>query len=582
MSGRIPQSFIDDVLARVDIVDIVEQRLALRRTGRNFQALCPFHNERSPSFTVSPEKQFYYCFGCGASGNAIGFLMNFERMEFMEALEQLAASAGLELPRTAPERPNAPDLKPLYDQLQAAGDYFAQQLRAHATAARAIEYLKRRGLTGDIAARFQLGYAPPGWDNLLKALGTGPDRIRELEIAGVLVRRDDGGHYDRFRDRVMFPILDQRGRVIGFGGRVLGDDEPKYLNSPETPLFHKGRELYGLYQARKSGVGLDRILVVEGYMDVIALAQFGVENVVATLGTATTRDHVERLFRFAGTITFCFDGDQAGRRAGWRALETVLPALSEGRRASFLFLPEGEDPDTFVRRVGPASFTDAGQATPLSDFLFDTLVGQTDSATIEGRARLAELARPLLALLPDDAFRHLMFRRLAELTALSPRELGAGPQKAVRRTTPARTAGASPARLSLVASAMRALLQRPALARNSDDCGWLRAAHIAGTPLLADLIELARDRPHLSGGGLLESYRDTEHEPVLKRLLAYDNPLTDDQLEREFVAVMGRLRQQCETPALGALPNTPSALSDDERAQLRRTLAERARGRRKP
>ena len=351
MAGRIPQKFLDDLLDRVDIVEVVDRRVKLKKTGKNYSARCPFHEEKTPSFSVNPDKQFYYCFGCGAGGNALGFVMDYENVDFLQAVETLAGSLGLEIPREQARGGNAQPnrdegSKTLYAMLEAAAQYYQKQLRTHPQARRAVDYLKQRGLTGHIAKRFDLGFAPPGWDNLLQALGTDDAQRKLLMDAGMLVQNEAGRTYDRFRDRVIFPIRDQRGRIIAFGGRVLGDDKPKYLNSPETSVFSKGRELYGLYQARQANRKLERVLVVEGYMDVIALAQHDITQASATLGTATSQTHLERLYRLTPEVVFCFDGDAAGRKAALRALEATLPCMEDGRQARFLFLDEGEDPDT--------------------------------------------------------------------------------------------------------------------------------------------------------------------------------------------------------------------------------------------
>lgn len=377
MAGLIPQSFIDDLLNRTDIVEVVSSRIQLKKTGKNYSACCPFHKEKTPSFTVSPDKQFYYCFGCGAGGNALGFVMDHDQLEFPQAVEELAKRAGMDVPRE--ERggrghtPRQPTDSPLYPLLSAAAEFYKQALKSHPARKAAVNYLKGRGLTGEIARDFGLGFAPPGWDNLLKHLGGDNLQLKAMLDAGLLVENSDTGkRYDRFRDRVMFPIRDSRGRIIAFGGRVLGDDKPKYLNSPETPVFHKGQELYGLYEARQKNRDLDEIMVVEGYMDVIALAQQGIRNAVATLGTATSEEHIKRLFRLVPSILFCFDGDQAGRKAAWRALESVLPNLQDGKRVRFLFLPEGEDPDSLVRAEGEDAFRAriTQQAQPLAEYFF--------------------------------------------------------------------------------------------------------------------------------------------------------------------------------------------------------------------
>ena len=421
-AGRIPQSFIDEVLLRTDIVDLIDARVKLKRAGKNYSACCPFHQEKSPSFTVNREKQFYYCFGCGATGNALSFLMEHDRLDFIDGLRQLAGAAGLTLPETRDAATtHKPTQQPLFDALERAAVFFEQQLRSASQKQRAVGYLKNRGVSGATAKQFRIGYAPPGWDNLLQSLGQ-DTAMRDLLLASGLAifNPQRQSHYDAMRDRVIFPIRDFRGRVIAFGGRVLNDDKPKYLNSPESPVFHKGQELYGLYEARQSGK-LTRLLVVEGYMDVVALAQAGIHEAVATLGTATSTTHVERLFRVVPEVVFCFDGDSAGRRAAWRALENALPALRDGVGAKFLFLPDGEDPDSLVRKEGAAMFRariDA-DSVPLADQLFKHLSETLNLASIEGRTQLATLALPLLMAVPESLFRTLLLQRLSEITQLS-------------------------------------------------------------------------------------------------------------------------------------------------------------------
>src|SRR6266542_5166771 len=417
----IPNDFIQTLLARVDIVDIIDRYVPLKKAGANYVACCPFHSEKTPSFTVSQTKQFYHCFGCGAHGTAIGFLMEHAGKPFPDAVEELARDAGLEVPRIerpgdAERREQAQDLSCL---LLTAAKFYRAQLK---DSPRAIEYLKERGLTGAVAAHFGIGYAPDAWQGLADAFPRYDDAA--LETAGLVITGDGGKRYDRFRDRIMFPIHDSRGQVIGFGGRVLGEGEPKYLNSPETPLFSKGRELYGLFIARNAIRDAGKVVVVERYMDVVALAQHGVDYTVATLGTATTPVHVQKLFRLTDTVVFCFDGDNAGRKAAWRAVENTLPALADGKNAVFLFLPDGEDPDDYVRKRGRAAFEALiDRATPLSEFLLAELSARHPPATAEGRAALVAAARPYLAQLNAAILSALLRRRLADLTGLSETEL---------------------------------------------------------------------------------------------------------------------------------------------------------------
>ena len=425
MAGLIPQGFIDDLLGRTDIVEVVGARLKLKKTGKNYSALCPFHNEKSPSFSVSPDKQFYYCFGCGAGGNALSFVMDFERLDFPEAVEDLAKEAGVAVPReerSDRKQQNTPRKdSPLYALLEQAAAYYRQQLRHHPKKQRAVSYLKQRGLTGHIAKTYDLGLAPPGWDNLMSHLSRDTSEQKALIEAGLVVENEDSGkRYDRFRDRIMFPIRDSRGRVIGFGGRVLGDDKPKYLNSPETPVFHKGQELYGLYEAKQQNRQLDDVIVVEGYMDVIALAQHGVTNAVATLGTATSEDHLKRLFRLVHSVTFCFDGDKAGKQAAWRALNSALPVLEDGRHVRFLFLPDGQDPDSMVREEGQQAFQQRvnEQAEPLTEYLFRHLSIEANPVSLEGKAHLAALALPLIDKVPGSLLRRLLRQSLAQITGM--------------------------------------------------------------------------------------------------------------------------------------------------------------------
>ena len=415
--ARLPQAFIDQVLDRTDIVDVVDRRVKLKKAGKNYSACCPFHQEKTPSFSVNPDKQFYYCFGCGAGGNALGFMMEYERMDFREAIELLAHSAGIEMPpEEADNAPQVDNQKPLYESMERATKLYEGFLRQHKDRKSVVDYLKRRGLSGEIARDFRLGFAPEGWDNLMQTLAD-EESIEHALTVGLLIENDKGRKYDRFRDRVIFPIVNQRGKVIAMGGRVLGDGKPKYLNSPETPLFSKSHELYGLHHIRKFAKNLSRIVVVEGYMDVIALAQFGIHYAVATLGTSVGKPHLEALFRRVEQVVFCFDGDEAGRKAAFRGMEAALPMMEDGRGVKFLFLPEGEDPDTVVRNKGPQHLEHLfNTAAPLETFLFEQMGLGIDLATMDGKARLSKLVAPYLNQIPDGVFKTLLFKSLAERT----------------------------------------------------------------------------------------------------------------------------------------------------------------------
>ncbi|WP_027857793.1 DNA primase [Marinobacterium jannaschii] len=448
MAGRIPQHFIDDLLARVNIIDVLDGRVnKLKRTGKNYSGLCPFHKEKTPSFTANQEKQFYYCFGCGAGGNALGFLMEYERLDFPQAIEELAKMVGMEVPReqSSPQSQQKDrHLKDLYQLLESSADFFAQQLRSHHQRSDAVNYLKQRGLNGQIAKAFGIGYAPPGWDNLMRELADSPEQTRLLEKAGMLIHKEErNSYYDRFRNRIMFPIRDQRGRVIAFGGRVLGDEKPKYLNSPETDTFNKSRELYGLYEARKHSNKLERLIIVEGYMDVVGLAQFGIHYAVATLGTAATKQHLERLFKLVPEVIFCFDGDEAGRKAARRALDTALPVIADGQEARFLFLPEGEDPDTLVRKEGRDGFEQRQQESlPMSEFFFKCHSEHADLTSMDGRARFSKEALPALREMKPGILQQMMLDKVCDITGLSLEQLQSvanlqqATQTAIKKTEP--------------------------------------------------------------------------------------------------------------------------------------------------
>ena len=579
MAGKIPQTFIDQLLARVDIVEVIDRRVPLKRAGREYQARCPFHDEKTPSFTVSPGKQFYHCFGCGAHGSAIGFVMEYEGLGFVEAVEALAQDAGLEVPREAgPARDRGRDL---YGILEQAARWYEAQLRSHPARGRAVGYLKGRGLVGEAVARFRIGYAPPGWDGLLRALGGDEASRRLLLEAGLLAERDSGGLYDRLRDRIVFPIRDPRGRVLGFGGRILDGDGPKYLNSPETPVFHKGNTVYGLYEALHGRGRPERLLVVEGYMDVVALHQACIPEVVATLGTATTSEHVERLYRRTDRLVFCFDGDRAGRAAAWKALEQTLPHMRQGRRADFLFLPEGEDPDSLVRSEGADGFrARLDDALPLSEFLIRELRERSGGDSLDARARLVELARPLVERVPEGVFRDLLAERLG-------REAGTDGARLARHLAgpPAPGAGARPAarssRRTPVRLAITLLLARPRLADRVQDPAALADPEMAGTGLLAQLLDLLQKEPHLSTTAMvLEHLREHPDARILSRLAAEPVVGEDEGLEREFLDTIDHLRRMRRERRWQALQRKLSAegLTPEELNEWNQILRETRTG----
>lgn len=574
MAGKIPAQFIDDLIDRVDIVDLINGRIQLKKTGRDYQACCPFHDEKTPSFTVSREKQFYHCFGCGAHGTAVGFLMEYDNMGFVDAIEELAQQQGLEVPREG-GHPSGPDLRPMYDTLEQAASYYGQQLRKHPQAQQAVEYLKARGLSGEIAAEFNVGYAPPGWDNLINQLGSNKESLERLRVTG-MISEPDGKCYDRFRNRIMFPIRDRRGRVIAFGGRVLGDDKPKYLNSPETPVFHKGRELYGLYEAHKALHKIQQLLVVEGYMDVVALAQFGIRYAVATLGTATTSEHMEQLFRVTHKIIFCFDGDRAGAEAGWKALKTTLPLMRDGREAKFLFLPDGEDPDTLIRKEGTEAFAKRIEnATPLSRFMFDRLSEEMDISEPGGRARLAELAKPLMSSLPKGVFRDILQQQLNEIVGLDTTHIMGD----INQTQAPKRRAISPRQkkpMPLVRRAITILLHHPQLALLPDLPEKWRELNSTGTNLLGKLLELVQNHPNLKSAQLIERWHGTEEYKHLNKLSATQLLLPEQGVEGEFRDTLTAIEQQIRTDELNELLEKAktTTLLDQEKTRLNQLLME--------
>lgn len=541
MAGSIPRPFIDDLLNRVDIVEIIDARVPLKKKGREYWACCPFHNEKSPSFSVSQNKQFYHCFGCQQHGNAIGFLMDYDHMEFVEAIETLAQHIGVEVPyesgrfNKAAATKNTPHSEKLMQTLQQCSDYFQQQLR---TTPSAIEYLKQRGISGQTSKDYAIGYAPEGWNNL-----SGDRRL--LIESGMMIENDSAKTYDRFRHRLMFPIRDRRGRTIAFGGRIINpEDNPKYLNSPESPVFHKGEEIYGLFELKQANSRIEQIFVTEGYMDVVALAEHGVTTAVATLGTAINSGQIEKLFRLSKNLVFCFDADQAGRKAAWRALENSLSAIKEGRIARFLFLPEGHDPDTYIQQFGRETFIQqAAQASTLSRFLFDELLSQGEVASAEGRAQFLDKLRPYFNQIPlqslkDQILREVEKRLSVELDERLLQVIG-GHAESPHQKTLIPEQHWTPTRL-----AINLLLQRPALAAHAGNLDDLAEADIPGVELLLQLLDHIHEEPLISPQNLLSRFSGHPNESHLYQIAAMTPAMQNetDEIQPMFEDAINRLR----------------------------------------
>lgn len=539
MAQFIPKEFIDEVLARSSIEQVIEPAIHLKRSGKNFVACCPFHDEKSPSFTVSTEKQFYYCFGCGAHGNAISFLVNFYKISFVDAVQRLAATLGLNVPQeNAHDSAVRQSSVPLYQVMEQAQDFFQRQLSNPSLNNTAVKYLERRGLNADIIRQFGVGYAPPGWNSLIDYYESAKVPAHLVEQAGLSIRKEDERFYDRFRDRIMFPIRDPRGRVIAFGGRVLGDAKPKYLNSPETPIFKKSHTLYGLFEAQQNTSSLQRLLVVEGYMDVIALAQAGISYAVATLGTSVGSSHLELLFRQVSQVVFCFDGDEAGGKAAFRALEASLPVMQDGRQVQFLWLPAGEDPDSLVRKEGVAAFQQRIEtAANMADYLFEYLCESIQLSTLEGKAKLAQRAKPLIAQLPKGVFQQLIWQRLADITQLPVEQLhsampdiqtikveASSERKYVQpaqRKIIARAA-LNKSSLNLIHAMIRLLLQQPQLAQQVGSIDWLQTIQLPNIELLIELIQLIQQKPDISTAYLFGHWHNTEQGEQIAQLAAQE------------------------------------------------------------
>jgi len=606
MSGRsgglIPQSFIDDIVGRTDIVELIGARVPLKKAGKEFRACCPFHDEKTPSFWVSPDKQFYHCFGCGAHGTVLGFLMNYDRLGFVEAVEELASRLGAEIPREA--RPNddrSRDQADLAGLMAEVAKHWAAQLKVDS---RASKYLSNRGLSTEIIQQFGIGYSANSWNEVLDRFSKDTKGREALVACGLIIERDSGSgrdgerYYDRFRDRIMFPIRDARGRVIAFGGRIVDQGEPKYLNSPETTLFHKGRELYGLYEVRQSRAPLHRLMVVEGYMDVVRLHQAGIHYAVATLGTATTPEHLKRLFRLVSEVVFAFDGDRAGRAAAWRALNNSLPEVREGRQLKFLFLPDGHDPDTLVGEEGREAFeARLEEALPLSEYLVHQLSSEVDLAHADGRARFAEMARPLVAKVPEGVYRELLVERLAEairLPATRLRELWtgggasgtetgfAGNRRSTDRESSSRLSTRSAGRGGLMRQAVLTLVHHPkvALRLTEPDLDILSSLDEPGSDILRELVSDLRENPCVNTGQLLERWRDRPEAERLSRLAVSESLMpTDEAAVQEVRNALARMQDEQRRRRLDTLLDREKSagLSPTERAELQQLMAGRTR-----
>ena len=568
MAGKIPQDFIDQLIARVDIVELIDARVPLKKTGNNYTARCPFHNEKTASFSVSRQKQFFYCFGCGVSGSAIGFLMDYDHLGYVEAIEELATSLGMDVPRegsgTSANRvvPKI-DLDAIYRLQQQVADYYAEQLRRHPQAESAVRYLKGRGIDGEVAKTYRLGFAPPGSSHLTTVFDS-----KALLKAGLLGEQEGGGHYDRFRNRIMFPIRDRRARVVGFGGRVLGDGKPKYLNSPETAVFHKSHQVYGLPELLEAVSKPKRIIVVEGYMDVIALAQQGVPYAVATLGTATSKEHFNLLFRYTVELALSFDGDQAGEKAAWRAVENALPCLRDGRRIRIMRLPKGEDPDSIVRQEGGDAFEQRiEQSALLSDYFFDHLASVRDLSTIEGRAGLVEVATPLLQKLPEGAFRTMMQARLSELGAIQIVEHLPARQPVSFRQRRGQLLN-TPVRVAIAL-----LLQHPQLVESvtADRLSYLNT-DAPGEKLLTESVIFFNEHPAATVAGLIERYRGAPEEGYLKQLAQHEVLISERGVEAEFLGALAQISRKHEKDHSSELINSTNfaTMSDVEKERIRK------------
>ena len=575
MAGLIPQNFIDDLIARVDIVEIMGSRIQIKKAGKEFKAVCPFHDDSNPSLTISPSKGFYHCFSCGAHGTAVGFLMNYEHLSFIEAIESLASSLGVEIPYEQNQQPIKKNNN-LYDLLAEIQAHYQLLLKKNSGA---IEYLKNRGITGDVAKRFNIGFAPPGWRNILDKYGTSKNGTSELLKLGLIIQKDNNNYYDRFRERIMFPIRDNRGRYIGFGGRILNQEQPKYLNSPETPLFHKGRELYGLYECQQALRNIQRIVVVEGYMDVISLAQHGIDYAVASMGTATTDDHFNRLFRLTDYIYFCFDGDQAGLDAAWRALKNALPHVREGRQIKFVFLPEKDDPDTYVKKNSATAFEkELDDGLDLSDFLIEKLAKDIDMKSIDGRARLAEKTKPLVNQIPEGIFKELILEKLSGAIGLSTAKLNkllVNQDNQLARNGRSRIISKLPKKKlkggpSVIKKAITLILNHPSIANDITHEKIGKNAK-PGVEILKKLVTTIQEKPQITTAGLIELWRDDPEGKFLGQLAISELPENEDfNAKDELQDCLHQIMRDNHKARIAHLINKQSnnELASDEKKEL--------------
>ena len=576
MAGKIPQNFIDELLTRTDIIDVIDAYVPLKKAGKNHKACCPFHEEKTPSFNVNQDKQFYYCFGCTASGTAITFLMEHLRIGFVEAIEDLASRAGMEIPREAYNSEDSSSVSnKLYELLESITEYYTNELKNNKNTNNIINYIKKRNINNETRVEFELGFAPPGWDNLVSNFGKSKETIKLLVDAGVIIKNDRGSYYDRFRNRLIFPIRDQRGRVIGFGGRVLGDETPKYLNSPETQIFQKGRELYGLFQARKASRDLKDIYIVEGYMDVIALAQFGIKNVVATLGTAATFEHIGKLFRITNKLIFCFDGDKAGKKAAWRALENSLSLLKNGRQVYFIFLPNNEDPDTFVNKNGKNAFINTEMLTPLSDFLFNSISHNINLEILEGRSEMINKTLPYLAKLPLDPYKDIIIKELSKITGYEvndiQKQLSIPEKSDLKKLKNSNKKVENNRGIEKIRWLIRCLLHQPSLALNVESTESLLALESSGIDFLCELIQLIKKNPNITLGGILENWRDSKFEKRLCELASEEDEFNEIGVTNEVFtdAISGLIETHQKEFETFKKKSSPLELTDEEKLKYR-------------